>query len=296
MDFSLQRKFQIKETAQTYHSLKNENTNHQFIANLNRFSLNHLYPDLMSAYDNLSNKLKVPSSNIIFGYGSDSLLKDLTLILDYNTIQILDHSYELSLFYNKLFEKRITINKWSYDEEFELQTSIEKIPTEVLYLVSPHCPTGVEFSYEQIKLYTQIFKYVIVDQAYTNPLLLDLKFLELRNLIILKTFSKLGGVPGIRLGYCVANEEIIKKLALIKNLYEITTNGAEYLNFVCNNSWIIQEHIKDLDESKKKFLSIYKKIHSAGNFVTIQDCAPLQGKEYIIDNKSFKRITIPYAP
>ena len=295
MDFSLQRKFQIKETAQTYHSLKNENTNPQFIANLNRFSLNHLYPDLMSAYDNLSNKLKVPSSNIIFGYGSDSLLRDLTFVLDYNTIQILGNSYEMSLFYNKLFEKHIAVNEWLYNEEFTLHSKIEKMPTEVLYLVSPHCPTGVAFSYEQIKLYAQTFRYVVLDQAYTNPLTFDIRFLEFDNLIVLKTFSKLGGVPGMRLGYCVANQKIINKLALVKNLYEITINGAEYLQFICNNPQIIDEHIKDLEHSKKLFISKYGKIYSAGNFITIPGRLKLEGKNYTIDSKTFTRITIPYS-
>lgn len=175
-----------------------------------------------------------------------------------------------------------------------MQTKIEKIPTEVLYLVSPHCPTGVKFSYEQIKLYTQTFRYVILDQAYANPLVFDSRFLEFDNLIVLKTFSKLGGVPGLRLGYCIANQTIINKLALVKNLYEITTSGAEYLQFICKNPWIIDEHMEDLEQSRKRLAAKYGKIHSAGNFATIPDCMKSEGKGYVINNKMFTRITIPY--
>lgn len=296
MNLNLQRNFQSKEPRlSSSRSVKNENTNLDFIKKLKQFSNNSKYPTPTLAYEELSDFIKIPASNIIFGNGSDSLLKDLTLMLDYKTIQILDCSYEMAFFYNNLFEKEIFVNKWNYNSKFELQTDINEIYADVLYLVSPHCPTGVEFTYEQIEQYTQKFKYVILDQAYTNPLLFDLRFFKLPNLIILKTFSKLGGVPGLRLGYCVANKLIINKLALVKNLYEITMTGQEYLNFICKNSWIIDDNIKELDRNRNNLALKYRNVYSAGNFATILNCNELQGKNYVIDNESFLRVTIPYC-
>jgi histidinol-phosphate/aromatic aminotransferase/cobyric acid decarboxylase-like protein len=294
MNLNLIRNFQLNDIKLPITvSSKNENVNLNFIARLQEFSINHKYPDILSSYECLSNTIKIPKSRIIFGYGSDSLLKDLTVLLDYNTIEILQHSYEMGFFYNSLFQKQIFTTNWKYCSNFELANTLTNSSADVLYLVSPHCPTGITFKYEQIEEYCCHFKYVILDQAYTNPLEFDLRFLEINNLIILKTFSKLGGVPGLRLGYCVAQENIIQKLALVKNLYEISVSAAQYLKFITNNIHIINDNIKDLNCSVDNLKKKYSFVAYAGNFATVPDTCNLLGKRYIIDNQSFVRLTLP---
>ena len=46
---------------------------------------------------------------------------------------------------------------------------------------------------------------------------------EYPNLVLLRTFSKAWGLAGIRLGYCIGNEEIINYLFKIKAPYNINS-------------------------------------------------------------------------
>jgi histidinol-phosphate aminotransferase len=271
-------------------SFKNENTNSVFIKNLDKFSNCNLYPDIENAISILSDILIVDKHNLILGAGSEEILKNLFLILDYNSIQILEHSFELSFYYNRLLNKKIIVNNIKFTENTFQEGNIKKLGGDLLYLVSPHCPTGITFSLEQIIEYSKIFKYIIVDEAYINPLVFNLPIIQ--NVIFVRSFSKLGGVPGLRFGYAIAHKNIIHKLNCIRNSYEINVYAVEYIQYISNNLHII-------DESISEYINCYNNLKNiidtfsiyCANFATFYG-EKLNGKKYIIDNNIFTRITL----
>lgn len=276
-------------------SLKNENSNESFINRLDQENLGGFqkYPDLFSAYGCLVNHLNIDGNTIILGHGSDQILKDLFMVLDYESIQIYNHSWAMATVYNNMFGKKILTNDFIFNGNFHSKERPETIGGDILYLVNPHCPTGVTFDVDTIFELSTHFKYVIVDEAYTNPLRFNDELLKAENVIVVRTFSKLGGVPGLRLGYCVANKNIIDKLNVVKSVYEIGSDSVEYLKFITNNSHLIDEHLEELHNC---FRVLSKNnngfsIHTA-NFGTFEDFGRLVGKSYVIDSKPFVRVTL----
>ena len=65
------------------------------------------------------------------------------------------------------------------------------------------------------------------------------------NLIIIRTFSKIFGLAGLRSGYVLSNKEIIKKYFAIKPMYEINSI-AEKSSFE-NKEIIIRDNYKYID-------------------------------------------------
>lgn len=109
------------------------------------------------------------------------------------------------------------------DFSFDLNSMKNAITpkTKMVYLVNPNNPTGTCLDFEDIqKFCVSIPKNIIVfiDEAYSH-FLSDKKgrdgvtlIKQEYNVIVSRTFSKVHGLAGMRLGYVISNPEIIEKL------------------------------------------------------------------------------------
>ncbi|MDT7830610.1 histidinol-phosphate transaminase [Pricia sp. S334] len=97
--------------------------------------------------------------------------------------------------------------------------------SKLLFLCSPNNPTGNSFSEEKIIRLLQGFQgLVVIDEAYidfSTGTSWAKKLQEHPNLIVTQTLSKAYGLAGIRLGICIASEDIISILHKIKPPYNI---------------------------------------------------------------------------
>lgn len=93
--------------------------------------------------------------------------------------------------------------------------------TKIIWICNPNNPTGTTLSEEEIKSFLKRVPQnilVVVDEAYIdfvreNPmpsLIGELK--NFKNLLLLRTFSKAYGLASLRVGYAIANEEIINQI------------------------------------------------------------------------------------
>ncbi len=94
--------------------------------------------------------------------------------------------------------------------------------TRLIFICNPNNPTGIEIPYEQLKSFCETFapKYPIyIDEAYielsTNGRKSSMVSLvdTYPNLIIGRTFSKVHGLAGMRIGYALAHPDTIDKLS-----------------------------------------------------------------------------------
>lgn len=91
---------------------------------------------------------------------------------------------------------------------------------------NPHNPTGVLFPREEIVQILDSFRgMVIVDEAYAeyaNATVVPL-IRRFPNLIVVRTFSKIYGLPNFRIGYCMSSKEVALQLRKVKNPFNLTT-------------------------------------------------------------------------
>jgi histidinol-phosphate aminotransferase len=103
--------------------------------------------------------------------------------------------------------------------------------TKVIYLANPNNPTGTIFTKHQ---FDEFYKHVpervliILDEAYfeyakDNPRYPDSMHYRYDNVITLRTFSKIYGLAGVRIGYGFAHEELIRNLLKVKLPFEPST-------------------------------------------------------------------------
>ncbi|HSJ37078.1 MAG TPA: histidinol-phosphate transaminase [Planococcus sp. (in: firmicutes)] len=123
----------------------------------------------------------------------------------------------------------------SFDEGF--QYNIDKLveavtnKTKIIYICSPNNPTGTYISKEQMENLLARLKDVLVvfDGAYSQfadeaDYTDGLEFVTAGHPVIaLQTFSKIYGIAGVRIGFGIASEEIIKSVLKVKEPFNVNT-------------------------------------------------------------------------
>ncbi len=182
----------------------------------------HRYPDNdgFSLKQSLSAHLCILTENITLGNGSESLLE----LIVKNILGPLNSAVIPNFCFtgiSKILKKaniavKIAKNSHSYLSAISLLEAIEPMTT-VVFIVNPNNPTGnymnkLELLYLLRHLPENIF--VVLDEAYAEYVETDdypnsIQLLkQFPNLIILRTFSKIYGLAGLRLGYAISETKI----------------------------------------------------------------------------------------
>lgn len=195
--------------------------------------LMHQYPE--SNLDDL--KLQIasyanvrPSMIIVGGDGADEILDVLgkTLIEPGDEFIIHRPSY---MYYEYTLKANggVPISaKWDVEKnQLDLQSVLDAISTQtkIIFLCTPNNPTGGLIDKKDIKtVLKSTDALVVVDEAYfefsgvNNVELLE----DHENLFILRTFSKVMGLAGMRIGYGIGYEKFIEYMHRVKPVFSLT--------------------------------------------------------------------------
>jgi histidinol-phosphate aminotransferase len=101
---------------------------------------------------------------------------------------------------------------------------LAKVEAKILFITSPNAPTGVGFSNASLSRVIENFDgVVVVDEAYADFASENATALlsRYRNLVVTRTFSKSYGLAGLRLGYGLADKEVIDILDRVRDSYNV---------------------------------------------------------------------------
>ena len=192
----------------------------------------HIYPDshCVSLKEKLSSKLNVDYSQIIIGNGSDEVIelifkayidKNDEILTCYPTFQY----YKIAAQQTFGTFKEIPLKNYCFDLK-GLLDSIDK-KTKIIIICNPNNPTGTYIENKQ--LYDFVKKIpenvlLIIDEAYFEFFEKDkivdgvefVKNFSEKNIIILRTFSKIYGLASLRIGYGISKPEIINNLNKVR--------------------------------------------------------------------------------
>jgi histidinol-phosphate aminotransferase len=173
--------------------------------------------------DELAKKNKVTSDNILMGAGSTEMLDTVARFSAYKkgSLVIADPTYAYwTDTAQKLGLKKIVV-PLTADKKLNLDAMLKAIKpdTKLIYICNPNNPTGTICDRNAlIKFIQEATKkaMVLVDEAYidfTNQSSVSAMVVENKNLVVVKTFSKIYGLAGARVGYAIANDKTIAQLS-----------------------------------------------------------------------------------
>jgi histidinol-phosphate aminotransferase len=171
-----------------------------------------------------------PSMIILGGDGADEILDVLgkTLIEPGDEFIVHRPSYMYYEFTLKAHGGVPISAIWDIEKNhLNLQSVLDAISpkTKIIFLCTPNNPTGGLIDKKDIKtVLNSTDALVVVDEAYfefsgaDNIELLE----EHENLFILRTFSKVMGLAGMRIGYGISNEKFIEYMHRVKPVFSLT--------------------------------------------------------------------------
>jgi histidinol-phosphate aminotransferase len=197
----------------------------------------HRYPDAHAYYlrQKLADKFGLPMNRVIVGNGSDELIELVaqTFLWPGEAAIIPEHAFVLYETFTLSFDGTavmVPLSELSVDLEAMIDALTSR--TKIVFINNPQNPTGKALQRDELSRFLDAIPsdvIVVLDEAYiefsTDP---DVgSGLELLDsyplLIVLRTFSKIYGLAGLRLGYGFGSEAIIDALNRLRQPFNVNS-------------------------------------------------------------------------
>jgi histidinol-phosphate aminotransferase len=212
------------------------------------------YPDGTCFYlrEALSKKLHVGAENLIFGNGSDELIDIIIKTFCAADEEIISADitfleYKIIALQNGRKVRCVPLKNFHYDLP-AIKKAIGK-RTKAVFIANPNNPTGTYVSRAEVDDFLDGLPrrvIVVFDEAYLEfvdkedfPETLHY-FKEGKNIIILRTFSKIYGLAGLRIGYGIAQEDFVGYMERARQPFNVNTLAQEAARAALNDGAFIR--------------------------------------------------------
>ena len=229
----------------------------------------NLYPDGNAFYlkQKLAAKLGVETNNLVLGNGSNEIIEFVThaLLAPGADVVVSQYCFAIYPIVAKMFGANLVIipaKNYGHDLPAMLKAITPK--TRIVFVANPNNPTGTLAPREDLIKFVNAVPddvLLVMDEAYIEFLndavdLVPLIRLGARkNLILMRTFSKIYGLAGLRIGYGIANAELISALEKIRQPFNINLLAQAAALAALNDD----EHVRKTRQNNFSGLQFFEK-------------------------------------
>jgi histidinol-phosphate aminotransferase len=198
-----------------------------------------LYPPMYAskAVEAIADFLGVSKRNVIVENGSDSII-DLVAkcFVGQGRAVIVEPTFEMYRFYVEALggvAEGFYMNEGFTIDVEELLKRAEG--AKVIFMASPNNPTGTQQPKEVVEAIAEGFRgLLVVDEAYADFGDFSLWNLPLKyeNVIVLRSFSKVAGLAGLRVGYAVVSEGVHDFISRLQSPYSVNSVAQEVVRLI----------------------------------------------------------------
>jgi histidinol-phosphate aminotransferase len=248
----------------------------------------------------LASELQVLPVSIVLGNGSNEVLELVAKVFLSSADEMLmsEHSFAMyPIFGLSLGAQVRTVPMCNWFVDLDAMLSAVTNKTKVIYIANANNPTGTMLSFEDLRVFISRLPshiLLVIDEAYVEFSDTKLGFEdhksgsadtkigtvvslvdEYPNLVVSRTFSKAYGIAGLRVGYGIANETVVRLLEKMRqpfNVNAIALSAAiaafkdqEFLKKVVSHNSLEKTRIK----AELNILNV-RYLPSQTNFLTIE--------------------------
>jgi histidinol-phosphate aminotransferase len=195
----------------------------------------NLYPDGNAFYlkQKLAAKLGVTPANLILGNGSNEVLEFIghALIAPGAEVVVSQYCFAVYPIVTALFGgKLVVVPAKACGHDLDAMLAALTPNTRVVFVANPNNPTGTSVTREDLARFVAAVPdnvLLALDEAYFEFLDAPLDLLpEIRggrkpNLLLMRTFSKIYGLAGLRLGYGIGHPDLIAEFEKVRQPFNI---------------------------------------------------------------------------
>ena len=187
----------------------------------------HLYPDGGGFYlrQALAKKVSCEIDNIVLGTGSNEIIEFLyhAFVGPGDEVVAGDRAFVIYSIMAKMFQARcVEVPFKGHTHDLKAMLAAITPKTKLVFVANPNNPTGTRVTDAELDDFIRRLPphvIAVLDEAYIEFLddpPASIKFAMERNVIVLRTFSKIVGLAGLRIGYGVAQKECIALLQRVR--------------------------------------------------------------------------------
>jgi len=196
-----------------------------------------MYPDPVcyELTQDLAEHLGVPEEQVIVGRGSDEVIHMLGLAFLKPGEQVImaDPPFALYPYTSTVMDCegiRVPLKDFTHDLEAMAAAVTEK--TRLVFVANPHNPTGTAVTTEEADAFMAALPEDVIvawDEAYFEYATMPdypntLKYIdEGRKVLVMRTFSKIYSLAGLRVGYGIGSPEMIDALKLVREPFNVSS-------------------------------------------------------------------------
>ena len=221
------------------------------------------YPDhyTVELRNAIANRFDRTMEEVMVGSGSSELLELVvkTFVNPADVVLSVEPSFVMYKKYTMIAGgtyKSVTVNEqYQLDVDLFIQTANELQP-KVTFLCTPNNPTGYLIPKEDVlRIIQEIPGIIVVDEAYmefANESYSVVPFInQYPNLIVNRTFSKAYALAGARLGYFIANSDMIETLFLAKTPYAVTAISQQLGLLALQDDTYLKTNVAEVTQNRE---------------------------------------------
>ena len=203
----------------------------------------NLYPDggAFQLKQKLAAHLGITPAHLVLGTGSNEVIELLAHLLLSPEAEVIVSQYCFAVYpiVTALFgAKLITVPAKNFGHDLDAMLEAVTTNTRLIFVANPNNPTGTSVASDKLSEFIKAVPARVVialDQAYIEfqkeplDLLPEIRAANRPNLLLLRTFSKIYGLAGVRIGYGIGDPEFISAFEKARqpfNLNSVAQAGA----------------------------------------------------------------------
>ncbi len=247
----------------------------------------HLYPDgrSYSLCEALAGHLGVDYEQVMVGNGIDGLIAQLCLAYLDEDCEVIASCSSFPVYDIYVHAMRATLVKTPlkrYGLDLETMAKAINDQTKMVFVCNPNNPTGTIVTAPEVEAFmAKVPQHVLVifDEAYYEFVASDefphtLRYIEQgrQNVIILRTFSKIYGLAGIRLGYAIAAPSVFEPMYKVKEPFAVNLLAQEAGMAALKDEAFLRRSVSENDRGRRYLYSQFRRlglehVESHTNFV-----------------------------
>ncbi|MDB9796169.1 aminotransferase class I/II-fold pyridoxal phosphate-dependent enzyme, partial [Pelagibacteraceae bacterium] len=241
------------------------------------------YPDSDGIFlrKTIAKKFKLNYSRIILGNGSDQIFELICKAFLNKNDEVIVPQYSFIIY--RIYSK-LNFAKVVYAPENNFTASVDNIllrvtsKTKIVFIANPNNPTGTYITKREIlrlrkKLRSNVL--LVIDDAYFEYInFKDYEcglrlFSKFKNVVVTRTFSKIYGLAGLRIGWAHASKNIIDSLYKIKPPFNVSRPALFAASAAIKDKFWLNKEIHHVRKWSKKLYDIFKKLNINTNKTSV---------------------------
>ncbi len=259
----------------------------------------NLYPDGSAFYlkQKLADRLGVQPGNLILGNGSNEIIEFVGHALlaldsgksggatDKPEVVVSQYCFAVYPLVAKLFDATLaTVPAKNYGHDLAAILRAISPRTRVIFVANPNNPTGTAVPAKELEEFVNEVPdriLLVLDEAYIEFLEGAVDFLPLiragdkSNLVLMRTFSKIHGLAGLRVGYGIGHPELIAALEKVRQPFNLNSLAQAAAIGALDDSQHVRKTRLNNAAGLEFFAAAFRRLNlefipSAANFVLVR--------------------------